>query len=129
MQIPKGTFIAAAARPRHLDSTIYASPDTFDGFRFSKLHERQYGDDLTPGGGSSGMPFQLVTTTSDYLVWGYGRHACPGRFFAAVVVKMMLAYVILHYDVRFEDGLRPKDVVVGTNYLPDPNAKILFRRR
>lgn len=108
-----------------MDAAIYSSPDMFDGFRFSKLHEQQYGDDSS----MNGMPFQLVTTTADYLVWGYGRHACPGRFFAAVVVKMMLAYVVLHYDVRFQDGTRPKDVIVGTNYLPDPDAKILFRKR
>uniref|UniRef100_A0A8H7Y572 Cytochrome P450 n=1 Tax=Psilocybe cubensis TaxID=181762 RepID=A0A8H7Y572_PSICU len=124
-QLPTGTIIAAASRARHMDPAIYNTPDTFDGLRFSKLHEQRYGDDCS----GSGLPFQLVTTTTDYLVWGYGRHACPGRFFVAVTLKMMLAYVVLHYDVRFENGTRPRDFIAGTNYLPDPDAKILFRKR
>ncbi|KDR85379.1 hypothetical protein GALMADRAFT_84126 [Galerina marginata CBS 339.88] len=130
--LPQGALVAVAAEARHLDSlnntsNTYSSPlpssdiAIFDGFRFSN-----------PGpAGNNGMhaQFQLVTTTADALAWGYGRHACPGRFFAAVVLKMMLAHVVLHYDVRFEDGVRPRDVLVGLNRLPDPDAKVLVRKR
>ncbi|KAF8973584.1 cytochrome P450 monooxygenase [Flammula alnicola] len=130
--VPAGALLATAARPRHLDASFYSSPppDTFDGFRFSDLHEHYHGDDsILHRDGNGGVRFHLTTATTEYLAWGYGRHACPGRFFAAVLLKMMLAHVLLHYDVRFEDGMRPTDVVVGMNCLPDPHAKVLVRKR
>jgi cytochrome P450 len=55
---------------------IYPDPEVFDGFRFSKLRESEE---------SGSAKFQVVTTSLDYLPFGHGRHACPGRFFAAVV--------------------------------------------
>ena len=103
-----------------MDSNIHSIPDLFDGFCFSNLEKGQQGNDCKPliadlSGSVSGTPFNLVTTTPDYLVWGYGRHACSGRFFAAVVLKLVLAHVILRYDVKFENGgdVRPEDVVVS----------------
>jgi len=125
-RLPEGTLLATAAQARHFDDNIYTSAHIFDGFRYFEMHNQRYGDDPTM---SSGMQFQLVSTSANFLAWGYGRHACSGRFFAAAVMKIMLAHTVLHYDVRFEDGVRPKDIVIGTNNLPNPNATILFRRR
>ncbi|KAF8913038.1 cytochrome P450 [Gymnopilus junonius] len=127
MYLPPGALSAVAVEPRHLGST-YSSPDVFDGFRYSRLHEQHRVDD-SPTTDRMNSQFQLVTTTADDLAWGYGRHACPGRFFAATVLKMMLAHVLLRYDVKFENGVRPKDVVVGMNRLPDPSVKMLIKKR
>jgi hypothetical protein len=105
--------------------------DLFDGFRFSNLEKEQQGNDprpLTANLGGS-VRFKLVTTTPDYLVWGYGRHACSGRFFAALLLKLVLAHVVLRYDVEFENGERPEDVIVGFNRLPNPHGKVLLRKR
>ena len=41
----------------------------------------------------------LVGTSPNFLAWGAGKHQCPGRFFAAVETKMMLAYVVSTFDV------------------------------
>jgi cytochrome P450 len=114
-----------ATQPRHLDADLYPSPDLFDGFRFSKLHEQHHGSEP----GSGGMRYQLVTTSPDFLAWGYGRHACPARFMAAMVLKTMFVHVVLNYDVRLEDGVRPEDVITGLSNLPNPNVKILIRQR
>jgi hypothetical protein len=65
------------ARPFLIDAAeIYPDPEVFDGFRFSKLRESEE---------SGSAKYQVITTTLDYLPFGHGRHACPGRFFAAVV--------------------------------------------
>ena len=117
--LPKDALVFAAAHARHLDQKIYADADTFDGFRFSK--------ESCEEGGSRCPP--VVNTTADYLVWGYGRHACPGRFYASAVMKMVLAHIVIGYDVRFEDGVRPKDVFLGLNRIPDRKATVLFRKR
>ena len=128
--IPRGALIFTAARA---DPSIHSKPDLFDGFRFSNLEKEQQGNDPRPitdlGGGVSGTRFKLVTTTPDYLVWGYGRHACSGRFFAALLLKLVLAHVVLQYYVKFEYGGRPEDVIVGFNRLPNPHAEVLLRKR
>ena len=176
--IPEGTFVCVASLPRQMDSRTCGhrpqSPaTTFDGFRFSKLHEQlaeEYaaGADPRPNwpaspyhsryssinstdgsndgssitdsppmnvhtqaqhGNSMAPRFQLATTGTDYLAWGYGPRACPGRFYASMVMKLVLAQVVMGYDVRFEDGHRPKDVCRGARNLPGRGVKILMRKR
>lgn len=43
----------------------------------------------------------------------------------------MMAYLVMHYDVKLEDGEkeRPKDFEFGVNIIPNPDAKVMFRRR
>lgn len=127
--LPTGTVLAVATQPQHLDANLHPSLDEFDGFRFSKRHEQYHGSEPVLGGGGGGMRYQLVTTSPDFLAWGYGRHACPGRFMAAMVLKTMFAHVVLNYDVLFEDGVRPEDRTAGFRDLPNPNVKILIRQR
>lgn len=62
--------------------------------------------------------------------FGYGRHACPGRFFAANEIKLILARLLLDYDVSMPEGLvgRYENQVFGTAQVPKPNAELRFRR-
>lgn len=42
----------------------------------------------------------------------------------------MMAYVVMHYDIRTEEeGVRPKDLIVASAIAPNPKAKVLFRKR
>ncbi len=95
-------MIYAASDPVHLDSAIYPNADQFGGFRFERLTDQDSDDKDVD------LRYQLVATSADYLAWGHGKHACPGRFFAAAELKMILGYLILNYDLRFEQpGVRP----------------------
>lgn len=127
--IPRGALIVTTAQA---NPSIHPNPDLFDGFRFSNFEKEQQGNDsrtlITANLGGS-VRFKLVATTPDYLVWGYGRHACSGRFFAALILKLVLAHVVLRYDVKFENGGRPEDLIVGFNRLPNPHGKVLLRKR
>jgi cytochrome P450 len=59
-----------------------------------------------------------------------GKHACPGRFFAGNELKAMMAHVLLNYDIRSEvEGVRPANLHLGQTTLPNPSAKVLFRKR
>ena len=62
--IPTGTLIAAPVTAIHLDEEIYPNSKKFDGFRFANLREQD---------GVSGL--QVTSTSTEYLVFGYGRHA------------------------------------------------------
>ena len=42
----------------------------------------------------------------------------------------MLAYLIVHYDFKLEDGaVYPKKFIFETNVLPNRKASVLFRKR
>ncbi|EMD32089.1 hypothetical protein CERSUDRAFT_58933 [Gelatoporia subvermispora B] len=117
-RIPKGTIVGAGASSMHWDQELYAEPDKFDPFRFHRIS--QDGD----------AKVGFASPLSEYIAFGRGRHACPGRFFADVVLKAILSYVVLHYDVKFEDELmRPKNKWVGPAVTPDQHVTILFRKR
>ena len=62
--IPKGTLVAMASQPMHLDNEIYDNAEMFDPFRFANMRT-EYGD----------VKHQFVTTSPEYLVFGYGKHA------------------------------------------------------
>jgi Cytochrome P450 len=118
--VPRGTTVAVAVDSTHLNEKFYSDALKFDPFRFVKLKEQD----------NTGRRFNLVTTGVDSLGFGHGRHACPGRFFAACVLKLMLAHVVMNYDVKLEnEGVRPKDMWLVTSCLPNLDAKVLFRRR
>lgn len=53
----------------------------------------------------------------------------PGRFFAVDMIKLMLIFVLLRYDIKTKDGKRPKDSHMGLARIPDMSVEILFRRR
>ncbi|TGJ87898.1 hypothetical protein E0Z10_g821 [Xylaria hypoxylon] len=62
--------------------------------------------------------------------FGLGKHACPGRFFAAQEIKLILSYLLLNYDIKLRDGeARPNPVVFMMTKSPSQTAEVLFRRR
>nr|BAL05135.1 cytochrome P450 [Phanerodontia chrysosporium]BAL05136.1 cytochrome P450 [Phanerodontia chrysosporium] len=118
--IPQGTVIAAPAYPTHFDDENYVGGDTFDPWRYVREKEQ----DLSPS------KHQYVTLSPEYVPFGLGKRACPGRFFAANELKAMLAYLVVNYDVKFEkEGVRPENMHVGLTISPDPAGKVLFRKR
>jgi len=120
--IPKGTFLNVATHDAHFDGDTYPDPTTFDGFRFSKLKSQAVGNE---------RHFDVTTTSAEFLNFGSGVHACPGRFFAANEIKLMLAHVVLNYDIKFENGgvVRPLNKHFKASSIPDPTIKLLFRKR
>lgn len=60
-------------------------------------------------------------------------HACihysPGRFFASTEMKALLAYILVTYDFKLEEGKKvPRDFNFATARIPG-NADVLFRKR
>ncbi|KXS95203.1 hypothetical protein AC578_6928 [Pseudocercospora eumusae] len=110
LHIPYGTKIAAPNIGIHSDPANYENPDEYNAFRFSSTKE------------------SLVMTSESALHFGYGRHACPGRFFAAQEMKLMLAYIVMNYDVKIV-GSGPRKLDIKAMAIPDAEAKIMIRRR
>lgn len=104
------------------DPAYYPSASTFDGFRHHEL--RQGGTAIDHARN------QFVTTNESNLAFGYGRHACPGRFFAANEIKMIVARMVLDFDIGMPGGggERHDQIYMGRGMLPDPGKGVMLRR-
>jgi cytochrome P450 len=65
------------------------------------------------------------------LAFGYGRHACPGRFFAANEIKMILARLVLDFDIKMPGDVteRYPQIAIGAGNSPDPTKTLMLKRR
>ncbi|XHG04071.1 hypothetical protein AWENTII_007352 [Aspergillus wentii] len=118
--VPKGSYVLAPMYAMYLDDDIYPNASTFDAFRFSKLREQ-------PGHENR---HQFVSTSPTHINFGHGKDACPGRFFAAQEIKLLLAHTLIHYDLRLEDMEKvPEPSWYDRSRRPNQTAKVLFRRR
>jgi cytochrome P450 len=120
--IPPGVQVEVPSAAIYQDPKIWVDHDHFDGFRHSKLREN--------GKASDHARNQFVTTNEQNLNFGYGRHACPGRFFAANEIKMLVARLLLEFDFKNEDGskVRYPNIEMGRQSSPDPRKSLLFKR-
>ncbi|KAI2621578.1 cytochrome P450 monooxygenase [Xylaria nigripes] len=119
--IPGNTTIGVPTQAITMDPKLYPNPEKFDGFRFAKLRK----EDPSVEGKA-----QYVASNPNSMAFGYGRHACPGRFFAAQEIKEIMVYLLQNYDMKFKEGqTRPQSQLFETQYLPDHSATVLFRRR
>ena len=53
----------------------------------------------------------------------------PGRFFAVNELKVMFAHILMNYDVKFEDGIRPLNRYFDEIVMPDTSAQVMFRKQ
>ncbi|KAF8165943.1 cytochrome P450 [Crassisporium funariophilum] len=114
--IPAGSTLRVNSYGSHHNEDLYPSPHSFQGFRFVNEDSLKQIPSAKP--------------TLDYNPFGYGKHACPGRFFAAAQLKLMLAHIVTTYDVKTEvEGVRPDSVWSEASVIPNLSAKILFRKR
>ncbi|GAP88426.2 putative cytochrome P450 [Rosellinia necatrix] len=119
--IPAGTIVQCNTNMLDEAPAAWGDPNAFDGLRFHRLRGASPED---------ANRFQFAGTSYDSMQFGFGRDACPGRFFASNQIKIALAYILSHYDLRFADGVvgRPKNLMFEVNVLADPSVKVLFRK-
>ncbi|KAI9375670.1 cytochrome P450 [Aspergillus egyptiacus] len=118
-KIPKNADLFVSSQ-RMWDSDFYPSPEKFIPTRFLSLRE-------TPGHETSA---QLVSPSPEHLGFGLGKHACPGRFFAANEIKIALCHILLKYDVKLSEGWEDlKPMAVGLSLTANPMAEVMIRRR
>lgn len=125
--IPAGTQVAVPALSPLQDPDIYSDPLSYDPYRFARLRAGQVTDPLKYG---SKELYQFISVTKENMGFGYGRHACPGRFFAANEIKMILARIVQDYDIKMPEGVqgRYRNVVRGSSITPDRTKTIMLRK-
>lgn len=120
IRVPAGYQIISAAEMLQIDPAQHGERATeFNPWRWSDMRAKDAGS----------LKHQMVATNSTLLHFGHGRHACPGRFFAAYELKGMLAHLLLEYDVRFKEGeRRPPNMEFGPTIVP-PQVQLKFKKR
>jgi len=117
--LPKGAHIGLPLYDLW-NEQIWANAKTFDGHRF--LNMRQH-----PG---EEAKHQFVSTSKEMINFGHGKHACPGRFFAANEIKIALLTLLTYYDMRLLPGSNvPAAVENGVTRSPNPKWQIQYRPR
>ncbi|KAI6785534.1 Ent-kaurene oxidase-like protein [Emericellopsis cladophorae] len=122
--LPRGTCITMPSVAVSRDPEYFENPDEFDGFRF--YEKRSTTIDKSEANRQS-----FAAIGPDNLAFGFGKTACPGRFFAGTQIKTVLASIILNYDISFPKGQsqRPDNIYRGGLIQPDPRQKMVFRKR
>ena len=123
--LPHGARIGVAASQIHHDEAHYENAHAYDAFRFSDLREKLASSSHAPNPNNH----TVVTTSPTFLTFGHGRRACPGRFFAAHELKLLLALVSLRYEIKPIEGGRPENTWISDLQVPPTGAKLSVRRR
>ncbi|KAI9762496.1 MAG: hypothetical protein M1840_001220 [Geoglossum simile] len=151
--VPQGFNVGAPAWAIHHDEDIYSNPYEYDPLRFSPLGEdfeatshadaKGHADGSEPSGNDVNQAVEaetahhknesLTTTKGTFLHFGLGRHAwiaksSPGRFFSAAQMKLIMAYILLNYEVQ-PLVARPPNTFAVSNIIPPTKASIKIRRR
>ncbi|KJZ69767.1 hypothetical protein HIM_10850 [Hirsutella minnesotensis 3608] len=119
--IPPGTRLVYPTQLMHLDPDYHEDPLRFDAFRFSRQHEGAQ----TKGEDTRRL---MVTLEPGFLAFGYGKRACPGRWFVAQTLKQALGYLAVNYDVELVDN-PPQRKALLNMMIPPVDAKLRLRRR
>ncbi|KAK2604004.1 hypothetical protein QQS21_003840 [Conoideocrella luteorostrata] len=121
--LPKGTIISFLGQPAQTDSNLLDNALKYDPFRFSRLRE-----DTT----KKQKKLNFVTTGPEYLSFGHGRHACPGRFLVDFELKMIISHVLGRYDLDFPpeyEKSRPPNYWLAEVVFPPKDVRIRVRKR
>ncbi|KAE8377154.1 cytochrome P450 [Aspergillus bertholletiae] len=115
--VPPGTWLCVLSGNLQRDDDFYDDAQTYKPFRFvSKLAEA--GSDKAP---------LLPLTNEKYLTFGYGRHACPGRWFSFQIMKIVIAYLVINYDIEPLEK-RPDNIVFADLNIPHLSHVIRVKR-
>lgn len=124
--IPAGVAIAVPNREPANDPALYPEPERYNPYRFFNLRA---GKTVDPLDYANKEQYQFISVTKENTAFGYGRHACPGRFLASNEIKLILARILLDYDIKLPPGVtgRYPNIVRGSSTSPDMTKEIMVR--
>nr|POE78509.1 cytochrome p450 monooxygenase glif [Quercus suber] len=138
VHLPQGVTVVVPAYAIQTDAAFYgANAGEWDAFRFSRPREAHLAQVRAADGEDEKKRLEraleqknqsLIAYGSDFLSFGHGRHACPGRFFASQEMKLMVAHIVSKYDVKIQGG-RPQNRHINGASIPTDDAEIMIRLR
>ncbi|KAI0516999.1 cytochrome P450 [Xylaria bambusicola] len=124
LTIPVGVRIGFAAEGCQRDPEFIADPEPFDGFRFVKLIAADAKQEDRVGRWAASHP------SYSNLIFGYGNHACPGRFISIRLIKILMCRILLYFEMSWDRRtLEPPRLSFEGLSFPDVKQKIILKRR
>jgi aspirochlorine biosynthesis cytochrome P450 monooxygenase len=135
--------IAFPAAGTNMDPENHKDALTFDGFRFagSEYSPRSEGR-INASTADSKFPSyvcMLDSTVRAQLTrserWGFGNQACPGRFYAVRLVKLIFGRLLHEYEFDWASSAAentremPKGMCIEGMFLPDIKSRIRIKSR
>ncbi|CAG9998323.1 unnamed protein product [Clonostachys byssicola] len=120
-----GEWACTPVRSIMQNPEFYPSPLEFNGFRFADPNI--LGDAGDAFKYKQPKPSKLTDCDNTFHVWGTGRMACPGRYYATAVMKVIMGQVILHYDCEMVEQAGPRFFEWRSTILPRSNTMIKFK--
>ena len=93
--VPAGTLLTAPFDAICQDSSVYPNPETFDPWRFYNKRSQSKQEDTRQA---------FSFTSEEWLQFGLGVQACPGRWLASKEVKIILAILITQFDIEYDSA-------------------------
>lgn len=127
LHVPQGTYVCMPSYAVENDPENAPDPETFDALRtYRKWLEVQDGPEPTP------YPKELLFSSPEKttLNFGFGKSACPGRFFASLILKMFFVKLLSEYEFKFmPNSNRPSNMMAHEFLFCWPWQKMLVRRK
>ncbi|TDZ14040.1 Cytochrome P450 monooygenase 1 [Colletotrichum spinosum] len=121
--VPKHAIIGISV-DQMWSANLYENPDVWNPHRF--LRTSRTG---AAAAAADSKDASLTSSSPEHLAWGYGKHACAGRFFVAQEVKVALSHLLLHYEWKLAPSSgKTKPLEIGLTLAADPMAKVMVRK-
>lgn len=119
LHIPAGTTVSIPSYDIANDPDYFPNPETFSPYRYLNMSE------ISP------HRYNFTAISDDFLAFGGGVHACPGRFLAAYEIKIMIIELLTHFEMKFPEGQkgRPGSIYYNMAIMPNEKVDVLFKRR
>ncbi|KAJ8130456.1 hypothetical protein O1611_g3174 [Lasiodiplodia mahajangana] len=123
--LPRGSIVTLPVEHAHYDEQVYLNARSFQPFRFATVEAN------TPGAqkGPEVVRAKTAVTLDDhFLAFGHGKHGCPGRFFVIHEIKLMMANILLNYEI---EPLKSRKELIHVMWLKLPlnGLRLRVRRR
>ncbi|RAL04538.1 cytochrome P450 [Aspergillus ibericus CBS 121593] len=118
--VPAGNLVAIPQAAVMQDSRYYADPTEFNPYRFMAVDERD--------GSMRAFP-KYTDIRWNFPYWGSAKRACPGRWYVSRTLKLVLAHLIMEYDIKLSDLGAPRSFVWTTAIVPRTSTMITLRER
>ncbi|CAH0051924.1 unnamed protein product [Clonostachys solani] len=125
LKLEVGDWACTPVRAIMQDPEYFPNPLRFNGFRFvepSLLSDKDGKFEI-----SQLSPSKLTDVENTYHVWGTGRMACPGRFYAAAIMKVIIGQIVLKYDTELIHGKENRFLEWRSTILPKSGIKVAFK--
>ncbi|KAI1121769.1 cytochrome P450 [Nemania abortiva] len=119
-----GDWLCTPVRALMQSGSHYPDPLEFNGFRF--VDPSTITESAKVSKSFQEKPSRLVDVDNTFHVWGTGRMACPGRYYAAAIMKLILGQIIMKYECRLVDSLAPRHITWRSTMIPRQKTMVVF---